>query len=77
MNGLPGPYMYVTRSSSLRMLTFRPSKNFLESLGNDGLNKLLYPYEDKSAEAVCTFAFSSGPTMDPLIFQGRLKVFCA
>ncbi|KAJ5322404.1 hypothetical protein N7452_010693 [Penicillium brevicompactum] len=43
------------------------------SLGNEGLNKLLHPYEDKHAEAVCTFAFSSGPTMDPLIFQGRLK----
>jgi inosine/xanthosine triphosphate pyrophosphatase family protein len=50
------------------------SKYFLESLGNDGLNKLLFAYEDKSAQAVCTFAFSSGPKMEPLVFQGRLKV---
>ncbi|KAJ6004551.1 hypothetical protein N7522_006196 [Penicillium canescens] len=57
MKGLPGPYV----------------KYFLESLGNDGLNKLLFAYEDKSAEAVCTFAFSSGPTMEPLVFQGKLK----
>ncbi|CAG7920484.1 unnamed protein product [Penicillium olsonii] len=57
MKGLPGPYI----------------KYFLESLGNDGLNKLLDPYEDKHAEAVCTFAFSSGPDMDPLVFQGRLE----
>ncbi|KAJ5595303.1 uncharacterized protein N7459_001511 [Penicillium hispanicum] len=57
MNGLPGPYI----------------KYFLESLGNDGLNKLLQPYADKSAEAVCTFAFSAAPTMEPLVFQGRLK----
>ncbi|KAJ5183702.1 hypothetical protein N7492_001318 [Penicillium capsulatum] len=56
MKGLPGPYI----------------KYFLEAVGNDGLNRLLQPYSDKSAEAVCTFAFSSGPTMEPLIFQGRL-----
>lgn len=35
---------------------------------------MLHAYEDKSAEAVCTFAFSAGPTMEPLLFQGRLKV---
>ncbi|KAI9926267.1 hypothetical protein ASPWEDRAFT_116210 [Aspergillus wentii DTO 134E9] len=57
MKGLPGPYI----------------KYFLESLGNDGLNKLLDPYEDRSAEAVCTFAFSAGPGKEPLLFQGRLK----
>jgi hypothetical protein len=50
------------------------SKYFLEELGNDGLNKLLVPYDDKSADAVCTFAFSLGPTSEPLIFQGRLQV---
>ncbi|KAJ5168352.1 uncharacterized protein N7482_003946, partial [Penicillium canariense] len=57
MNGLPGPYI----------------KYFLELLGNDGLNNLLVPYKDKSADAVCTFAFSLGPTTEPLIFQGRLQ----
>ncbi|KAJ5778073.1 hypothetical protein N7520_001319 [Penicillium odoratum] len=57
MKGLPGPYI----------------KYFLESLGNDGLNKLLYSHTDKSANAVCTFAFSAGPEMEPLVFQGRLE----
>ncbi|KAJ5089583.1 hypothetical protein N7532_008267 [Penicillium argentinense] len=58
MNKLPGPYI----------------KYFLESLGNDGLYKLLYSYTDKSAQAVCTFAFTTGPAMDPIIFQGKLEV---
>lgn len=49
-------------------------KQFLELLGNDGLNTLLYSYADKKAEAVCTFAFTTGPSVDPIIFQGRLEV---
>ncbi|KAJ5983479.1 hypothetical protein N7481_005578 [Penicillium waksmanii] len=57
MNKLPGPYI----------------KQFLELLGNDGLNKLLHSYTDKTAEAVCTFAFTTGPSIDPITFQGRLK----
>ncbi|KAJ5107986.1 hypothetical protein N7456_004661 [Penicillium angulare] len=56
LNRLPGPYI----------------KYFLDSLGNDGLNKLLYSYTDKRADAVCTFAFTAGPKMEPMIFQGRL-----
>ncbi|KKA21853.1 Nucleoside-triphosphate diphosphatase [Rasamsonia emersonii CBS 393.64] len=55
LKGLPGPYI----------------KWFLEALGHDGLNKLLDPYEDKSAEAVCTFAFCRGPGEEPILFQGR------
>lgn len=50
------------------------SKWFLEALGHDGLNKLLAGYEDKSAQAVCTFAFSSGPGAEPILFQGRTEV---
>ncbi|KAL2219738.1 inosine triphosphate pyrophosphatase [Thermoascus aurantiacus ATCC 26904] len=57
LKGLPGPYI----------------KWFLEALGHEGLNKMLDPYEDKSAEAVCTFAFSSGPGAEPVLFQGRTK----
>ncbi|SLM39040.1 inosine triphosphate pyrophosphatase [Lasallia pustulata] len=52
---LPGPYV----------------KWFLQALGPDGLNNLLLAYEDKSAEAVCTFAYSTGPGHEPVIFQGR------
>ncbi|KAK2797756.1 hypothetical protein FQN50_009085 [Emmonsiellopsis sp. PD_5] len=57
LKGLPGPYI----------------KWFLESLGHDGLNKLLAGYEDKSAVAVCTFAFSSGPGAEPILFQGKTE----
>ncbi|MCJ1234496.1 nucleoside triphosphate pyrophosphohydrolase ham1 [Varicellaria rhodocarpa] len=58
LKGLPGPYM-------------NNSKWFLEELGHQGLNNLLSAYEDKSAEAVCTFAYSAGPNHKPVIFQGR------
>ncbi|KAI9841920.1 MAG: nucleoside triphosphate pyrophosphohydrolase ham1 [Sclerophora amabilis] len=52
---LPGPYV----------------KWFLQALGTEGLNNLLAAYEDKSAQAVCTFAYSVGPGDEPKIFQGR------
>jgi len=31
----------------------------------------LAAYEDKSAQAVCTFAFSEGPGQEVKLFQGR------
>ncbi|KAL8791412.1 MAG: hypothetical protein Q9213_000028 [Squamulea squamosa] len=57
LRGLPGPYI----------------KWFLEALGHEGLNNLLAAYEDKSAEAVCTFAYCKGPGHEPLIFEGRVQ----
>ncbi|OQE06754.1 hypothetical protein PENVUL_c016G09880 [Penicillium vulpinum] len=54
LKGLPGPYI----------------KWFYSALGNDGLCDLLAAYEDKVATAVCTFAFSPGPGIEPLLFQG-------
>ncbi|KAF3925988.1 Nucleoside-triphosphatase [Dactylellina cionopaga] len=53
-------------------------KWFMQGIGHSGLNKLLAGFEDKSAEAVCTFAFSEGPGFEPLIFQGRTegKIVC-
>jgi hypothetical protein len=47
------------------------SKWFLDALGHQGLNNLLAAYEDKSATAVCTFAFCAGPGQEPILFQGR------
>lgn len=47
----------------------------MELLGNEGLCKLLIPYEDKTAEAVCTIGYSSGPGSEPVLFQGRLVVY--
>lgn len=55
LKDLPGPYI----------------KWFLEAIGTTGLNDLLIAFEDKSAQAVCTFAYSDGPGHEPIIFQGR------
>ncbi|XP_060520958.1 inosine triphosphate pyrophosphatase [Cylas formicarius] len=58
LKGLPGPYI----------------KWFLEKLGPDGLFTLLQGFEDKSAEAVCTFAYHPGGENDEVIlFQGRTQ----
>ncbi|KAJ5263202.1 inosine triphosphate pyrophosphatase-like protein [Penicillium angulare] len=57
LKGLPGPYI----------------KYFLNALGLEGLNKMLDGFEDRTAEAVCTFAFCPGPGAKPIIFQGRTK----
>ncbi|XP_046735156.1 inosine triphosphate pyrophosphatase isoform X1 [Diprion similis] len=55
MNGLPGPYI----------------KWFMEKLGVDGLPKMLAAWEDKSAQAVCTFGYCNGdPDGDVNIFRG-------
>ncbi|XP_045129700.1 inosine triphosphate pyrophosphatase-like [Portunus trituberculatus] len=56
LGGLPGPYI----------------KWFLEKLGPTGLHKMLAGFEDKSAEAVCTFAYSSGDSKEEvLLFHGK------
>ncbi|KAG5875534.1 hypothetical protein JTB14_021585 [Gonioctena quinquepunctata] len=56
LKGLPGPYI----------------KWFLEKLGPEGLHRMLKGFEDKSAQAVCTFAYHPGGGSDEvLLFQGR------
>ncbi|CAH1188784.1 unnamed protein product [Phyllotreta striolata] len=55
LKGLPGPYV----------------KWFLEKLGPEGLHRMLHGYEDKSARAVCTFAYHAGQDGDEVVlFQG-------
>ncbi|KAF2417995.1 Ham1-like protein [Tothia fuscella] len=54
-NDLPGPYI----------------KWFLQALGPLELYKMLEGFEDKSAQAVATFAYSEGPGHEPILFQGR------
>lgn len=54
LKGLPGPYI----------------KWFLEKLGPAGLHKLLAGHEDKSAQAICTFAFSRNENSEVILFQG-------
>lgn len=43
-------------------------------MGPHDLYKLLAGYDDKSAQAVCTFAYCEGPGHVPIIFQGRTHV---
>ncbi|GJQ08785.1 hypothetical protein GpartN1_g576.t1 [Galdieria partita] len=57
LKGLPGPYI----------------KWFLQKLGHDGLNRLLYGFEDKSAYALCTFAFSLGAENEPVVLCGKTE----
>lgn len=58
LKGLPGPYI----------------KWFLEKLGPEGLYRMLNGWEDKSAEAVCTFAYCSGDgNNEVILFQGRTQ----
>ncbi|KAG9258332.1 inosine triphosphate pyrophosphatase-like protein [Emericellopsis atlantica] len=57
LGDLPGPYI----------------KWFMTAVGHDGLNNLLAAYEDKSAEAVCTFGYCEGPGQEPILFQGRCQ----
>ncbi len=46
-------------------------KWFLQSLTIQHFHKLLAGFEDKSAQAVCTFGYCEGPGEEVLIFQGR------
>ncbi|XP_027415146.1 inosine triphosphate pyrophosphatase isoform X3 [Bos indicus] len=56
LGGLPGPYI----------------KWFLEKLKPEGLHQLLEGFQDKSAYALCTFAFSTGDPNEPVrLFRGR------
>lgn len=53
-NYLPGPYI----------------KWFVQSVGLDGLVKMLQGFEDKLARAICTFGYCEGPGKEVKIFQG-------
>ncbi|XP_018422338.1 PREDICTED: inosine triphosphate pyrophosphatase isoform X1 [Nanorana parkeri] len=56
LGGLPGPYI----------------KWFLEKLKPEGLHRMLAGFDDKSAYALCTFAYSTGNPDDPvLLFRGK------
>ncbi|XP_030749643.1 inosine triphosphate pyrophosphatase [Sitophilus oryzae] len=58
LKGLPGPYI----------------KWFLEKLGADGLYTMLAGFDDKTAEAVCTFGYYSGQeNAEVILFQGRTQ----
>ena len=41
------------------------------SLGASNLHKMLSGFDDKSAQAVCTFGYFEGPGHEAVLFQGR------
>jgi inosine triphosphate pyrophosphatase len=43
----------------------------MANIGHEGLNKMLVGFNDTSAEAICTFAYSAGPGTEPIVFEGR------
>ena len=57
LKGLPGPYV----------------KDFMKSVGHDGLNAMLDGFEDRSATALCTFAYSAGPGQEVILFEGKTE----
>ncbi|KAJ3088892.1 nucleoside triphosphate pyrophosphohydrolase ham1, partial [Quaeritorhiza haematococci] len=58
LNGLPGPYI----------------KWFLESVGHEGLNRMLDGFEgNRDATALCTFAYCPGPGKEVLLFEGKTE----
>jgi inosine triphosphate pyrophosphatase len=57
LGGMPGPYI----------------KWFLESVGPEGLHRMLAGWDDKSAEATCTLAVCMGPGQPVTVLQGRVR----
>lgn len=53
-NDLPGPYI----------------KWFVDAVGLQGLNDMLYKFDDKGAKAICTFGYCEGPSHPVKLFQG-------
>ncbi|KAK3698275.1 hypothetical protein QZH41_009503 [Actinostola sp. cb2023] len=77
LGGLPGPYVYLFKKGLLdppalsmkkMILINSPYILFLPA----GLHRMLTGWEDKSAYALCTFAYSSGKKDEPvLLFRGK------
>lgn len=57
MNGMPGPYI----------------KWFLKSMSLEDINKMLDGFDDRSAVAKCTYAYTAGKDEDVLLFRGRAR----
>ena len=54
LDNLPGPYI----------------KWFLKAVGLEGLNKMLYKFDNKGASAICTFGYCESPESEVKLFQG-------
>ncbi|KAK3187795.1 hypothetical protein Dsin_027356 [Dipteronia sinensis] len=71
LKGLPGPYIARSLMLIVNVIVKSCSKWFLQKIGHEGLNNLLMAYEDKSAYALCAFAFALGPDSEPVTFLGK------
>ena len=49
----------------------------MDKCGREGLYKLLAGYEDKSAYALCTFAYYDDNKKDVFVFEGKCHVSLA
>ena len=43
----------------------------MKAIGTDGIVRLLHGFSDKTAYALCIFAYSEGPGSEPIVFEGR------
>ncbi|RMZ86195.1 hypothetical protein DV737_g193, partial [Chaetothyriales sp. CBS 132003] len=69
-----GPVLTEDTALEFKSLKGLPGpKYFINALGHAGLNNLLAAYPDKTAYAICTFAFCAGPGQEVLLFQGRTE----
>ncbi|WP_342265479.1 non-canonical purine NTP pyrophosphatase [Cardinium endosymbiont of Philonthus spinipes] len=57
LNGLPGPYI----------------KTFIQQIGLEGLVRILSDFEDKTAVATSTFAYTEGPNQPVKLFTGTMN----
>lgn len=81
LGDLPGKYLvYISyfiilklTKSCYPMFIGPYIKWFLEKIGPEGLFKMLAGFDDYSATAVCTLAYSSGESDEVLLFQGKTE----
>lgn len=79
LKGLPGTEndslitYFLDFNSQFKLPAGPYIKWFLDKLGPEGLHKLLDGWEDKSAQAVCTFAYTDRPDGEVILFQGRTE----
>lgn len=52
----------------------KKSKWFLSKLGHEGLNQMLDGFSDRTAYALCTFAYFDPESKKPILFEGKTDV---
>lgn len=61
----PHPFYAEAHARAIR------SKSFLEGVGLDGLNRMLAGFDDKTAYALCTYAYLESASSEPILFEGK------